>query len=167
VGCVAKLSRASTLENCAQSTSAKFHFIPSYVARPTCNQPTNKSANQTVWGDDCGPGRIWSRISTCSGLVRLDPSWKVAIIAPRRQKNTRKRQATALARPATHCLSVCLVIIFSPSRGKKQANHVLPQPCRRRRALRFLGQCLHVSFWDTASTDAIYLCARVWREQVG
>ena len=48
--CVAKLSRASTLENCAQSTSAKFHFIP--------NQPTNKSANQTVWGDDCGPGRM-------------------------------------------------------------------------------------------------------------
>ena len=121
MGCVAKLSRASTLENCAQSTSAKFHFIPSYVARPTCNQPTNKSANQTVWGDDCGPGRIWSRISTCSGLVRLDPSWKVAIIAPRRQKNTRKRQATALARPATHSLSLAgIVIIFSPSRGKKQ-----------------------------------------------
>ena len=78
---------------------------------------------------------------------------------PKKHTQARKRQSTALARPATHCLSVCLVIIFSPSRGKKQANHVLPQPCRRRRALRFLGQCLHVSFRDTASTDAIYLCA--------
>ena len=56
---------------------------------------------------------------------------------------------------------------FLTLEGQEAANHVLPQPRRRRRALRFLGQCLHVSFRDTASTDAIYFSARVWREQVG
>lgn len=63
---------------------------------------------------------------------------------------------------ATHILQSSIVLVLSlffSLEGQEAANHVLPQPCRRRCALRFLGQCLHVSFSDTASTDAIYLCA--------
>ena len=108
---------------------------------------------------------VWSRIRTCSGLVRLNPSWKVAIIARNTPKTHTQATATALARPAprTSCIlqsSIVLVLsLFFSLEGQEAANHVLPQPCRRRCALRFLGQCLHVSFSDTASTDAIYLCA--------
>ena len=60
---------------------------------------------------------------------------------------------------ATHILGCTRIVIIFSLEGQEAANHVLPQPCRRRCALRFLGQCLHVSFSDTASTDAIYLCA--------
>ena len=152
--CVAKLSRASTLENCAQSTSAKFHFIP--------NQPTNKSANQTVWGDDCGPGRMLGPVFVrVRDSLDSTPSGKSPSShhAAAKKTHASDKQRLSLGPPRTASRFAGIVIIFSPSRGKKQANHVLPQPCRRRRALRFLGQCLHVSFRDTASTDAIYLCA--------
>ena len=161
--CVAKLSRASTLENCAQSTSAKFHFIP--------NQPTNKSANQTVWGDDCGPGRMLGPVFVrVRDSLDSTPSGKSPSSHHAAAKKTHaSTQATINgSRSARHALPLGLPChYFLTLEGQEAANHVLPQPCRRRRALRFLGQCLHVSFWDTASTDAIYLCARVWREQVG
>ena len=86
----------------------------------------------------------------------LNPSWKVAIIArntPKTHTQATRQQRLSLGPRHAHARH------YFSLKGQEAANHVLPQPCRRRCALRFLGQCLHVSFSDTASTDAIYLCA--------
>ena len=98
-------------------------------------------------------GPVFVRVT---GLVRL----KVVEKSPSHAKNKHASDSNgSRSARATHILGCTRIVIIFSLEGQEAANHVLPQPCRRRCALRFLGQCLHVSFSDTASTDAIYLCA--------